>query len=432
MKNIIAIVGKPNVGKSTLFNKLSNNRIAIVDDKPGITRDRIYNTVEWNGKQITIIDTGGIETEEKEFQKQIQVQAQIAIEEAESIVFVVDGKEGTSFDDENVAKILRQSKRKVIIAANKLENNETIDASIWELGFEVFPITAMHGTGIGDLLDKAISNLNYDKTEETPLRKLTLIGKPNSGKSSLLNLLCNENRSIVSPIAGTTRDSVNTIIKIDEVDFEIIDTAGINKKSKLIESVEHYALMRAFQSLEHAGIVLLILDASKGITHFDKRIAGYAYEYKKPIIIVINKWDLIDKNHKTVDEWNKMMEHEFQFLRWAPKVYISALYNQKINKLKEKILKVDLNIDKRIKTSLLNELILDIKTITPPQSFKGGKLNINFVQQNKSKRPAFVFSVNNSKFLHFSYERHLENELRKYIDFEGVPIRLIFKNKKNE
>ncbi|MCK5945837.1 MAG: ribosome biogenesis GTPase Der [Mycoplasmataceae bacterium] len=433
MKNVVAIVGRPNVGKSTLFNKLVGKRVSIVHDMPGVTRDRLYHEVSWLGDSFKIIDTGGIEVSDKPFQTQIQVQAEIAMKEAEVIIMVVDGITGLTPDDEFIASLLRRSNKKIFIAANKLEGNKDFDPSIWTLGFEnILPISAIHGEGIGDLLDLVKQSLVFDELEDDTIPKLAIIGRPNAGKSSLLNSLSGEERSIVSEISGTTRDSVNSIIKINDKEFNVIDTAGINKKSKLIESVDHYALTRAISSLEDADITLLIIDSTRELAHFDARVAGYTADNNKPIIIVINKWDLVKKDTMTMKRYEEKIRKEFKFLAWSPIVFISAIKELRLNKLKDIIITVEENIRKKIKTTLLNEMIVDIQMMQPAPSCNGGRLSIAFLKQVDGNIPTFILFVNNTRYLHFSYERYLEKKFREYFGFEGTPLRLIFKSKRGD
>ena len=434
MKNIVAIVGRPNVGKSSLFNKLINRRVAIVYDAPGVTRDRIYHDVEWNKHHFKIIDTGGIAVNHDDMQEKIKVQAQIAIEEASIIIFMVDGRQGLTPDDEFIANILRRAKNKhIIVGANKLENINDFDNSIWSLGFDIYKISTIHGNGIGDLLDDVISHLDQTSIEKNKHLKLIILGKPNSGKSSLLNALVKSNRAIVSPIANTTRDSIKSLIEIDNTTFEIIDTAGINKKSRLVESVDHYALMRAKGSLEEADIVLLMVDSTKDFSHFDARIIGYAMELFKPIILIMNKWDLIHKTPTIIRETEKKIRDEFKFVSWAPIVFISALKQTNLTKLTSTILLVAKNMQKYLKTSLINNLLLDIQAIQPASAYRGGRLHISFGQQIHAKIPTFIFKVNNKQFLHFSFSRAIENKIREHFGFEGTPIKLIFRdNERNK
>ena len=429
MKNVVAIVGRPNVGKSTLFNRMAGKRISIVHDQPGVTRDRLYIDVKWQDRNYKIIDTGGIELDDQPFQKQIQVQAQIAIEEASIIVLVVDGLSGLTNDDEFIASILRKSKKQIYVAANKLEGNKQFDPSIWNIGFgNVFPISAIHGEGLGDLLDEINKNLPVENGELNTATKLAIIGRPNAGKSSLLNSLAGEERSIVSTISGTTRDSVNTNIVINGKEFNVIDTAGINRKSKLIESVDHYALGRAFGSLEESELTLLIIDATRDLSHFDARIGGYAMDVNKPIIIVVNKWDLVKKDTMTMKRFEEKIRKEFKFLVWAPIVFISAINEDRLDKLKDTIIMVEKNIRKIVKTSLLNEMMMDMQLMQPAPTFKGGRLHIKFAKQVPAKIPTFIMFINNKKYLHFSYERHVSKKIREFFGFEGTPLRIIFKS----
>ncbi|EIE39284.1 ribosome biogenesis GTPase Der [Mycoplasmopsis canis] len=431
MKNTVAIIGKPNVGKSTLFNRIIGKKVSIVYDQPGVTRDRLYETINWSGEEIRLIDTGGIEIENRPFQEQIQIQAKIAIEEADVIVFIFDGTNEISNDELFIMNILRKSNKPVIAAANKLESNQTFDYGWYALGVdEIFPISALHGEGVGEVLDACMKYLDFTKTEEEDLFNLAIIGKPNAGKSSLLNNLAKENRSIVSEIAGTTRDSVKSIVEISGKKYNIVDTAGITRKSKLIESVDHYALMRAMNSLAEADLSLVVIDATQPeISHFDSRIIGYALDNNKPLIIVINKWDLVEKETNTMAEFEKRLRNKFHFVPWVPFVFLSAKFNQRLNKLVDKLNEVRENLERDIKPSLLSSLILETQLIQPAQPFNGGRLNIYYARKELAKIPTFTFFVNNKKFVHFSYERFLENQLRQTFNFEGCPIKLIFKNK---
>ncbi len=431
-RNLVAIVGRPNVGKSSLFNKLIGKRVSIVHDMEGVTRDRLYYDIEWSGNTFEIIDTGGISVEGKPFQEQIKTQAEIAIEEAKVILLVVDGITGLNNDDQFIISLLRKSGKTVIVLANKLESNREMDSSIYSSGFDIFPISAIHGEGIGDVLDEVSKYLDFTNTKVNENRKLAIIGKPNAGKSSLLNSLSGKNRSIVSDIAGTTRDSVKADIDINGETFHVIDTAGISKKSKLVESVDHYALSRAMSSLAEADLTLLVIDATKELSHFDARLAGYAMEEMKPIMIIVNKWDLIPKNTNTMHEFEKRVRKEFKFLSWAPVIFISAINAERLNKLKDKVIEVNKNLTKKIKTSLLNEMIMDIQLMQPAPSFNGGRFHISFIKQVDAPIPTFVLFANNKQFVHFTYLRYVENQFREYFGFEGTPIKLIVKNKKKE
>lgn len=435
MKNVVAIIGKPNVGKSTLFNKIISKRKSIVFDEPGVTRDRLYEEAYWSGHKFKLIDTGGITIEENDFKKLIKVQAQIAIDESNVIIFILNGKEELTTEDYYISDLLRKSGKKIIVAINKLDGETYIEPSIYKLGYEnIFPISAIHGNGIGNLLDEVLNNLNINENQNNQenIFKLTLLGKPNVGKSTILNLLTNENRSIVSDIAGTTRDSVSSIITIDNEKFEIIDTAGIKRKSKLLDSIEHYSLIRANNSLEEADLCLLILDATEDVTLFQQNIIGLAYEQKKPLIIVVNKWDLIDKNSETMDKYKKDLLKKLKFVDWSPIVFISALNNQRINKLKDLIFEVKTNITRMINTNQLNQLIITAQIIKPASSINGRRLSIKFIKQVQAKIPTFLLFVNNKKLAHFTYLRYIENQIRQNYNFSGTPIELILKNKNGD
>lgn len=435
MKNVVAIIGKPNVGKSTLFNKIISKRKSIVFDEPGVTRDRLYEEAYWSGHKFKLIDTGGITIEENDFKKLIKVQAQIAIDESNVIIFILNGKEELTTEDYYISDLLRKSGKKIIVAINKLDGETYIEPSIYKLGYEnIFPISAIHGNGIGNLLDEVLNNLNINENQNNQenIFKLTLLGKPNVGKSTILNLLTNENRSIVSNIAGTTRDSVSSIITINNEKFEIIDTAGIKRKSKLLDSIEHYSLIRANNSLEEADLCLLILDATEDVTLFQQNIIGLAYEQKKPLIIVVNKWDLIDKNSETMDKYKKDLLKKLKFVDWAPIVFISALNNQRINKLKDLIFEVKTNISRMINTNQLNQLIITAQIIKPASSINGHRLSIKFIKQVQAKIPTFLLFVNNKKLAHFTYLRYIENQIRQNYNFSGAPIELILKNKNGD
>lgn len=435
MKNVVAIIGKPNVGKSTLFNKIISKRKSIVFDEPGVTRDRLYEEAYWSGHKFKLIDTGGITIEENDFKKLIKVQAQIAIDESNVIIFILNGKEELTTEDYYISDLLRKSGKKIIVAINKLDGETYIEPSIYKLGYEnIFPISAIHGNGIGNLLDEVLNNLNINENQNNQenIFKLTLLGKPNVGKSTILNLLTNENRSIVSNIAGTTRDSVSSIITINNEKFEIIDTAGIKRKSKLLDSIEYYSLIRANNSLEEADLCLLILDATEDVTLFQQNIIGLAYEQKKPLIIVVNKWDLIDKNSETMDKYKKDLLKKLKFVDWAPIVFISALNNQRINKLKDLIFEVKINISRMINTNQLNQLIITAQIIKPASSINGRRLSIKFIKQVQAKIPTFLLFVNNKKLAHFTYLRYIENQIRQNYNFSGTPIELILKNKNGD
>ncbi|MBN4089522.1 ribosome biogenesis GTPase Der [Mycoplasma enhydrae] len=432
MKNVVAIIGKPNVGKSTLFNKIIDKRKSIVYDTPGVTRDRIYDTAKWSGHEFKIIDTGGITQENEDFKEQIKKQAEIAIAEADIIVFIVDGKNALTTEDFFVASLLRKTNKKIILAINKLEssNYQVYDSQVYKLGFnDIFPISAIHGDGVGNLLDAIISNLNFKTEEQNNNFKLTILGPANAGKSTLLNALTNEERSIVSNIAGTTRDSVSAFIKINDEEFEIIDTAGIKRKSKLVDSIEHYSLMRANSSIEEADLCLLMLDATQEVSHFSQNIIGIAYELKKPLIIIVNKWDLIEKDTNTMYEYKKSLAKKLKFVDWAPIVFISAKNKQRINKLKDEIIHIKNNMQRKINTNQLNSLMMSAQMIKPASPIKGKRLSITFSRQIEAKIPTFLLFVNDINCAHFTYLRYIENQIRQNYDFSGTPINLVLKNK---
>lgn len=430
--NIVAIIGKPNVGKSTLFNKIINKRKSIVYDTPGVTRDRLYDDAIWTGKKFRVVDTGGITIEDEDFKKQIKLQAQIAIDEANVIVFLIDGKEPLTVEDYYVASLLRKSNKHVLLAVNKLEGSNVnyYDNSIYSLGFdEIFPISAIHGDGIGNLLDKIIEKLNFSDKDVESYFKLALLGKTNVGKSTLLNTLANEERSIVSNVEGTTRDSVSSLIKINGEIFEVVDTAGIKRKSKLTESVEHYALMRANQSIEDANLCLLVLDATEEVSHFSQNVIGIAYELKKPLILIVNKWDLIEKDTNTMEKYKKDLLKKVKFVDWSPIVFISAKDNLRINKLRDTIIQVKNNISRKINTNQLNDLMATAQMIRPASSINGRRLSITFARQIDGSIPTFLLFVNNVDLAHFTYLRYIENQIRENYDFSGTPIELVLRNK---
>lgn len=430
--NIVAIIGKPNVGKSTLFNKIINKRKSIVYDTPGVTRDRLYEDAIWTGKKFRVVDTGGITIEDEDFKKQIKLQAQIAIDEANVIVFLIDGKEPLTVEDYYVASLLRKSNKHVLLAVNKLEGSNVnyYDNSIYSLGFdEIFPISAIHGDGIGNLLDKIIEKLNFSDKDVESYFKLALLGKTNVGKSTLLNTLANEERSIVSNVEGTTRDSVSSLIKINGEIFEVVDTAGIKRKSKLTESVEHYALMRANQSIEDANLCLLVLDATEEVSHFSQNVIGIAYELKKPLILIVNKWDLIEKDTNTMEKYKKDLLKKVKFVDWSPIVFISAKDNLRINKLRDTIIQVKNNISRKINTNQLNDLMATAQMIRPASSINGRRLSITFARQIDESIPTFLLFVNNVDLAHFTYLRYIENQIRENYDFSGTPIELVLRNK---
>ena len=431
---IVAIVGRPNVGKSTLFNKIAGSRIAIIEDTPGVTRDRLYEEVSYLNKPFYLVDTGGIDLGDEKFNDEIKMQAEIAINEADVVIFVVDAKDGITSNDLVVRDILRKSNKKIIVAINKMDNKDSYDNiyDFYELGFDNYiPISAIHNTGYIELMDEVTSGFKpKDESDEDDRLKIAIIGRPNVGKSSLTNAILNEDRVVVSNVAGTTRDSINTIFKYHDEEFVLIDTAGMRKKGKVYESVEKYSLFRSMNSIDKSDICLLVIDAEDGIKEHDKHIAGYAIERGKGLIIVVNKWDAVE--NANISEFKKLVRSEFQFATYAPVVFLSALTKKRIHTLMPEVLKVKENISREIKTSVLNEVIEDAYSLNPAPSYKGKRLKIYFVSQTGVKPPKFTFRVNSKGLVHFSYERYLENKLRENFELEGTPIVLQFKNRNGE
>ncbi len=429
----VALVGRPNVGKSTLFNKIVGKKISIIEDKPGVTRDRIYQETTYNNKPFYLIDTGGIDASKMKFNDEIKMQAEIAIKEADIVVFIVDGKEGLTSNDLIVRDLLRKSKKEVIVAINKIDNKEAQDNiyDFYELGFNTYiPISSIHNTGYIELMDEITKNFQEkEETKDTRL-KFSIIGRPNVGKSSLMNTLLNEERVVVSDIAGTTRDSIDSILKYHNEEYILIDTAGMRKKGKIFESVEKYSLFRSLKAIDRSDICLVVINAEEGIKEHDKHIAGYAIERGKGLIFVVNKWDTVKDT--TIPEFEKKMRAEFQFATYAPIVYLSALTKKRIHTLMPEIIKVGENIKREIPTSLLNNVILDAYQLNIPPSYKGKRLKIFFTSQTGTKPPKFTLRVNNKGLIHFSYERYLENKLRENFELEGTPIALQFKNRNGE
>ena len=431
---IVAIVGRPNVGKSTLFNKIAGSRIAIIEDTPGVTRDRLYEEVSYLNKPFYLVDTGGIDLGDEKFNDEIKMQAEIAINEADVVIFVVDAKDGITSNDLVVRDILRRSNKKIIVAINKMDNKDSYDNiyDFYELGFNNYiPISAIHNTGYIELMDEVTSGFKTkDESDVDERLKIAIIGRPNVGKSSLTNAILNEDRVVVSNVAGTTRDSINTIFKYHDEEFVLIDTAGMRKKGKVYESVEKYSLFRSMNSIDKSDICLLVIDAEDGIKEHDKHIAGYAIERGKGLIIVVNKWDAVEDAN--ISEFKKLVRSEFQFATYAPVVFLSALTKKRIHTLMPEVLKVKENISREIKTSVLNEVIEDVYSLNPAPSYKGKRLKIYFVSQTGVKPPKFTFRVNSKGLVHFSYERYLENKLRENIELEGTPIVLQYKNRNGE
>ena len=431
----IAIVGRPNVGKSTIFNRIAGERISIVEDTPGVTRDRIYTTGEWLGRDFSIIDTGGIDLGDEPFMDQIKHQAEIAIDEADVIIFVASGREGITDADELVAKILYRSNKPVILAVNKVDNPEMRNDiyEFYALGLgDPFPVSGSHGLGIGDVLDEAVKHFpNTSEEEDEDTIKFSLIGRPNVGKSSLINAILGEDRVIVSDIEGTTRDAIDTYFESEEGQkFLMIDTAGMRKRGKVYESTEKYSVMRAMRAIERSDIVLMVLNAEEGIREQDKRVAGYAHEAGRGIIIVVNKWDTVKKDTNTMRDFEAEIRDEFQYLDYAPIIFVSALTKHRLNKLPELIETVSMNQNLRIPSALLNDVVMDAVAINPTPTDKGKRLKIFYATQVAVKPPTFVIFVNEEELMHFSYARFLENQIRKAFTFEGTPIKIIPRRRK--
>ncbi len=428
----VAIVGRPNVGKSTIFNKLVGKHISIIEDTPGVTRDRIYGDVTYKGYKFNLIDTGGIDISKELFNDEIKTQVEIGILEADKIIFVVDGKEGLTQNDYEVRDMLRKCGKEVIVAINKMDNKVSNDNiyDFYELGFDAYiPVSGEHNIGIADLLDEVVEGFKKIEKEEDEKTRICVIGRPNVGKSSLVNALLNEDRVIVSDVAGTTRDAVDIDFKYDKEDFVLIDTAGMRKKGKVFEAIEKYSLIRSMRAIDRADICLLVINREEGIIEHDKHIAGYAIESGKGLIIVVNKWDTVEDKDSDIKNFTKDIREEFKFAPYAPIVFLSALTKKRLHTLMPEVKKVQENIKKEIKTSTLNEVIMDAYQLNPSPSYKGKRLKIYFVKQSGVKPPKFTFNVNDKKLLHFSYERYLENKIRENFDFEGTPIEFVFKNK---
>ncbi|MBR2757152.1 MAG: ribosome biogenesis GTPase Der [Exiguobacterium sp.] len=431
---VVAIVGRPNIGKSTIFNRIIGDRVSIVDDKPGVTRDRIYGTGEWLNRKFHLIDTGGIEVGDEPLLVQMRHQAELAIDEADVIIFMVNGREGITAADEEVANLLFRSNKPIVLAVNKVDNFEMRDLmyEFYSLGFgDPFPISGTHGLGLGDLLDHvfelAPEKDEYEYNED--VIRFSLIGRPNVGKSSLTNSILGEERVIVSNIAGTTRDAIDTPFTRDGQEYVIIDTAGMRKRGKVYESTERYSVMRAQKAIERSNVVLVVLDGEEGIIEQDKRVAGLAHEAGKAIVIVVNKWDAVEKDDKTMKKMEEKIRQEFLFLDYAPVVFLSALTSKRLQTLLPVIKQVAETHRRRISTSVLNDVIVDAVAMNPTPTDKGQRLKINYATQVAIEPPTFVLFVNDPELLHFSYKRYLENQIRKAFDFTGTPIHIVARQK---
>lgn len=433
MEAIVAIVGRPNVGKSTLFNRLIGQRLAIVEDVPGVTRDRLYGETEWTGHRFTLIDTGGIEIEgNSDISIQTKKQAEIAIAEADLILFMTDGKQGLQTDDREIADYLRKSKKPVLLVVNKIDNMAMVQNmyDFYELGLgDPSEISAVNGLNIGDLLDEIIAAIPSDLTEqeEDDSLKISFIGRPNVGKSSLINSILGEERVIVSNVPGTTRDAIDTLFEWHDKQYTLIDTAGMRRKSKIYENVERFSVLRALRAVDRSDVVMMVLDAVEGVTEQDQRIAGYAHEKGRGIVLVVNKWDLVEKDSKTADQMAKKIKDDLIFATYAPIVFVSALTGQRISRLLEVVDYVSEQQNLRLQTSSINDLLQEAMRMNPPPNTAGRRLKIYYVSQVAVKPPVFVFFVNDPELAHFSYIRYLENQIRATYGFEGTPIKLTFR-----
>ncbi|MCR5332620.1 MAG: ribosome biogenesis GTPase Der [Bacilli bacterium] len=430
---VVAIIGSPNVGKSTIFNRIIGRRRSIVDDQPGVTRDRLYETTSWLGKDFRLIDTGGIEVANRPFQEQIRIQAQIAIDEADVIVFVGDGQRGVTSDDRLISKMLHKSNKPVVLAVNKTDNQNMLAnlGEFYSLGLgDPIPVSGEHGIGIGDMLDSIIKSLPQKEDEKyDDAITFSIIGRPNVGKSSLVNAILDKQRVIVSDIVGTTRDSVDTPFTKDDQNYVVIDTAGLKKRGKIYESIDKYSALRALSAIDRSEIVLFVIDANEGIIEQDKHVVGYAVEKKKAIIIVVNKWDLMKKEQNTQSDFEKRIRKEFQFLEYAPIVFISAKNKSKIDRIFESIDMVHKAYDTHIPTSVLNDVLQDAQTMNEAPEFNHGRLKIYFANQANTCPPTFVLFVNKPKYAHFSYMRYLENRLRAAFNLDGTPIEIVLRER---
>ena len=432
MKKCVCLIGKPNVGKSTIFNKLIKEKKSIIMDEPGITRDRIYGIVEYNDKKFSLIDTGGLTDSKEDFNKEIKMQAELAIDEADVILFVVDGKFGLDRTDYYIRDLLRKVNKEIIVLVNKMDNEGRMENiyEFYELGFErVIPVSGEHNIGFKEVLEEITKNINTSDLKEASIPRFCIIGRPNVGKSSLINALLNEERAIVSDIAGTTRDAIDTVFTYDKKDYIIVDTAGLRKKGRIYENVEKYSYLRSIRAIEESDVCVVVINAEEGILEHDKHILGYAIDAGKGIVLAVNKWDKVSDPDSEIKQWKKKIESEFKFAPYIKVVFLSALTKKRLHTLMPEILSAYENNHKEIKTSLLNNVIMDAVSFKIPPSYKGKRLKIYFVSETGINPPKFTFQVNNKGLLHFSYERYLENKLRENFDLTGTPIILQFKNK---
>ncbi|MBO4245128.1 MAG: ribosome biogenesis GTPase Der [Bacilli bacterium] len=435
MKKTVCLIGRPNVGKSTLFNRLIKEKKAIIMDEPGITRDRLYGNVFYNNKAFLLIDTGGITFEEGNFNEDIKLQAELAINESDVIIYLVDGRTPITSDDIEIRNLLMRFNKKVVVAVNKLDNDNLANEvyNFYELGFaNVFAISAAHNLGIKELLDEVTADFSEVEEVKSSYPRISLIGRPNVGKSSLVNAMLNEERSIVSDVAGTTRDSIDTNFRYEGNTYTLVDTAGMRKKGKIYENVEKYSLIRSLKAIENSDVCVLVIDASEGIIEHDKHIASYAIDAGKGLVLCVNKWDLIENSDEKIKEWKLLLKHEFQFIPYVKVVFLSAKTKKRVHTLMPEVLTAYENNNKVIKTSLLNDCIVDAVSLHEPPSYKGRRLKILFVNQTSSNPPKFTFSVNSKNLVHFSYQRYLENKIRESFDLTGTPIIIQFKNRSDK
>lgn len=436
MRGVVAIVGRPNVGKSSLFNRIVGERMSITDDASGITRDRIYAKASWLNQDFRIIDTGGIILKDEPFSKEIRAQAYLAIDEADVIIMVVNARNSITVEDEDVFSILIKSGKPVLVAANKVDDNSFMDSiyDFYSLGCEeVFPISALHGIGVGDLLDRVIELLpeerknNYDEGT----LKFCLIGQPNVGKSTLTNAIIGEERVITSDIPGTTRDAIDTKFTRNGQKYVVIDTAGIRKQGKIYENAEKYSVLRAISAIERSDIAVLVLDGTMELSEQDKRISGYIKDYNKAVIVVVNKWDIVNKDDKTMQKMTEKIKTQMPYLSFAPVIFLSALNSSRVNKLLDELDNVFINYNRRVQTSILNDILVDALLLNQPPMFNGDRIKISYATQEDVCPPSFVLFVNNEKYMHFSYLRYLENTIRDTFEFSGSPIKFVLRKKDN-
>ncbi len=432
-KPVVALVGRPNVGKSTIFNKLIGKKMSIIEDTPGVTRDRVYGSVSYYDYKFHLIDTGGIEIGNDNFNDEIRMQAELAIDEADLVVFVVDGKEGLTRDDFLVRDMLKKIQNKVIVAINKCDSKNIINTEyeFFELGFEHYiKVSGEQGDGIYDLLDEITSNFpKFEAEEDDSKIKFSIIGRPNVGKSSLVNAILNEDRVIVSNVAGTTRDAVDTDFNYNNETYTVIDTAGMRKKGKVYENIEKYSLLRSLKAIDRSDVCVIVINAEEGIIEHDKHIAGYAIDAGKAVVIVVNKWDLVEDKDASMKKWKTDISSSFAFMPYAKVVFLSAKTKKRIHTLMPEVLTAYENSRKEIKTSLLNRVIMDAYELNLPPSYKGKRLKIYFTTQTRTQPPTFNIQVNSKGLVHFSYERYIENKIRESFDFTGTPIVINFKSK---